>query len=114
MADTRVWNTCSNGATPSGATSACSQIPSIDVVYTDVWTDPVAAGRAKDAAFAYLYADVPTPKPANSQVRRARWRGLTSTRVKASSPLPSVKLVRCSRASTASSILSVLGFVTAL
>ncbi len=46
MADTRVWNTCSNGATPSGATSACSQIPSIDVIYADVWTDPVAAGRA--------------------------------------------------------------------
>ncbi len=66
MADTRAWNTCSDGATPSGAATACSQIPSIDVVYADVWTDPVAAGRAKDAAFGYLYADVPTPKPANS------------------------------------------------
>ena len=36
-----------------------------------------------------------------------------SRRGKANSPFPSVKLVRCSRASTASSILSVLGFMTA-
>jgi hypothetical protein len=74
MADTRVWNTCSNGGTPSGATTPCSQIPSIDVIYADVWTDPVAAGRAADASFSYLYADVPTPKPANGHC--AKWDGL--------------------------------------
>lgn len=71
MADTRAWNTCSNGATPSGATAACSQIPSIDVVYADVWTDAVAAGRAADTAFSYLYADIPTPKPDNSHCATA-------------------------------------------
>ncbi|MEO7387817.1 MAG: hypothetical protein ABIX37_12835 [Gammaproteobacteria bacterium] len=37
--------------------------PSIDVAYDDIWTDPVAAGRAKDASFAYRYADLTTPLP---------------------------------------------------
>jgi hypothetical protein len=66
MADTRAWSTCANGTTPSGATMPCSELPSIDVIYSDVWTDPVAAGRAADTAFSYLYTDVPTPKPSNS------------------------------------------------
>jgi Hydrazine synthase alpha subunit middle domain len=66
MADTRAWNTCSNGNTPSGATTACSQLPSIDVIYADVWTDPVAAGRAADMPFSYLYKDLFTPSPANA------------------------------------------------
>jgi hypothetical protein len=61
MAETRVWNTCQ-----SGATTVCSQIPSIDVIYSDVWTDPVAAGRAADTAFSYLYANLSTPSPANA------------------------------------------------
>ena len=30
---------------------------------TDVWTDPVAAGRAPDAPFSYDYADLETPAP---------------------------------------------------
>ena len=63
MADTRAWNTCQTGLP---ATIVCSQIPSADVIYADVWTDPVAAGRAADAGFAYLYADLSTPKPSNS------------------------------------------------
>jgi hypothetical protein len=58
MAETRVWNTCQ-----SGAKTVCSQIPSTDVIYTDVWTDPVAAGRAPDTAFSYLYANLTTPAP---------------------------------------------------
>jgi hypothetical protein len=37
--------------------------PSVNVVYDDVWTDPTSAGRAKDASFAYLYADLTTPSP---------------------------------------------------
>ncbi len=61
MAETRVSNTCQ-----TGSAAACSQIPSIDVIYADVWTDPVAAGRAADAAFSYLYSDLSTPKPSNS------------------------------------------------
>ncbi len=32
--------------------------PSVDLVYTDVWTSETAAGRPKDAAFAYRYADL--------------------------------------------------------
>jgi hypothetical protein len=57
MAETRVWNTCQTGAPAAG----CSQIPSTDVKYTDVWTDP--AVRAPDAAFSYLYANLTTPAP---------------------------------------------------
>ncbi|HWX32567.1 MAG TPA: hypothetical protein VNZ53_34690 [Steroidobacteraceae bacterium] len=68
MADTRAWNTCHTGSTD------CSEVPSIDVIYTDVWTDPVAAGRAADASFGYLYTGtntatqsaLSTPSPANS------------------------------------------------
>ncbi|HEY4174732.1 MAG TPA: hypothetical protein VGM42_17015, partial [Rhodopila sp.] len=63
MADTRAWNTCQAGL---AATIVCSQIPSADVIYTDAWTDPVAAGRPADAAFAYLYSDLSTLKPTNA------------------------------------------------
>ena len=60
MAETRVATTCQTGsATP------CSQIPSIDVHYTDVWTDAAAAGRPVDAPFSYLYSDLSTPSPEN-------------------------------------------------
>jgi hypothetical protein len=34
-----------------------------DVVYDDIWTDPVAAGRPADTAFAYRYTDLTTPIP---------------------------------------------------
>jgi Hydrazine synthase alpha subunit middle domain len=71
MADTRAWNTCQTGVPP---TVVCSQIPSIDVIYSDVWTDPVKAGRAADAAFSYLYANLSTPKPSNGHC--AIWDGL--------------------------------------
>lgn len=37
--------------------------PSMDVRFDDIWTDPVAAGRAPDASFAYVYADLQTPAP---------------------------------------------------
>lgn len=64
MADTRAWHTCANAVTPPGATTPCSELPSIDVIYSDVWTDP--AVRAPDAAFSYLYANLSTPSPANA------------------------------------------------
>lgn len=42
----------------------CQQVtPSVDIRYTDIWTDPVAAGRAKDADFSYQYTDLSTPAP---------------------------------------------------
>ncbi len=69
MADTRSWNTCQ-----SGAKTICSQVPSIDVLYSDVWTDPIAAGRAADKALSYLYTDLSTPKPTNGHC--APWDGL--------------------------------------
>jgi hypothetical protein len=64
MADTRAWNTCSNDLTPSGAATPCSELPTIDVIYSDVWTNP--AVRAPDAPFSYLYANLTTPKPSNA------------------------------------------------
>ena len=66
MADTRAWNTCANAVTPPGATTPCSELPTIDVIYSDVWTDPVTAGRPADKAFSYLYANLSTPSPANA------------------------------------------------
>ncbi|HHH36530.1 MAG TPA: hypothetical protein ENK48_06850 [Gammaproteobacteria bacterium] len=44
---------------------ATALTPSVDIVYDDVWTDETAAGRPKDAAFAYSYsgADFTTLPP---------------------------------------------------
>jgi hydrazine synthase alpha subunit-like protein len=64
MADTRAANTCAAALTPPGATTPCSELPTIDVIYSDVWTDP--AVRAPDKAFSYLYANLSTPSPANA------------------------------------------------
>jgi Hydrazine synthase alpha subunit middle domain len=61
MAETRVWNTCQ-----TGSAATCSQIPSIDVQYTDVWTDAAVAGRPADTSFSYLYSNLSTPKPSNT------------------------------------------------
>jgi hypothetical protein len=47
----------------SCATDCALITPSVDVIYEDIWTDPVAAGRAKDASFDYSYADLTTPLP---------------------------------------------------
>ena len=66
MAYTRAANTC---VTTPGSTLVCSEVPSIDVLYADVWTDPVAAGRAADASFSYLYSDLSTPSPANGHCK---------------------------------------------
>ncbi|HWJ34380.1 MAG TPA: hypothetical protein VNR70_03895 [Steroidobacteraceae bacterium] len=56
MAETRAWNTCQ-----TGATTVCSEVPSIDVIYADVWTNPTV--RAIDAPFSYLYSDLTTLSP---------------------------------------------------
>jgi hypothetical protein len=61
MAETRVWNTCQ-----TGSTTPCSQVPSIDVRYTDVWTDAPVAGRPIDGPISYLYSALSTPKPSNT------------------------------------------------
>ena len=59
MAQTRARITC---AVP-GLNRCSSMRPSVDIVYDDNWTDPVAAGRAKDASFAFRYTDLTTPVP---------------------------------------------------
>jgi len=41
--------------------------PTLDLVYEDVWTDPVAAGRPADVAFSYRYRDLETPAPASAE-----------------------------------------------
>jgi Hydrazine synthase alpha subunit middle domain/WD40-like Beta Propeller Repeat len=63
MADTLSANTCQTAAS---ATVACSQVPSIDVIYSDAWTDPNQAGRAPDTSFQYQYAALSTAKPNNA------------------------------------------------
>jgi hypothetical protein len=55
MAETRSRISCQ--------TDCAAQLPSVDVVYEDVWTDPATAGRAPDDPFAYRYADLETPAP---------------------------------------------------
>jgi hypothetical protein len=68
MAETRASNTC-----PTVTTATCSEIPSIDVHYTDVWTaDPVI--RAANKPISYLYSDLSAPSPANAHC--APWSGL--------------------------------------
>ena len=64
MADARAENTCAAGS--ATATSPCSETPAIDVIYSDVWTDPIAAGRPPDTPFAYQYANLSTAKPNNA------------------------------------------------
>lgn len=45
--------------------------PSVDIIFDDIWTDPVAAGRAADASFSYLYADLTTTAPVSAQCQTA-------------------------------------------
>jgi hypothetical protein len=47
-------------------TDCAAMEPTMDVIFSDVWTDETAAGRAKDADFAYRYADLTTPLPTAS------------------------------------------------
>jgi hypothetical protein len=56
MAEVRARISC-------GATNCSSLEPSVDVVYEDVWTDEVAAGRPPDTSFDYSYADLATAVP---------------------------------------------------
>lgn len=68
MAQTRARLTCALG----GLDKCKSMLPSVDVVYSDEWTDPVASGRAKDASFAYRYVDLLTPSPTSAECA-IRW-----------------------------------------
>jgi hypothetical protein len=55
MAETRSRISC--------ITDCAALDPSVDVIYDDVWTDEAAAGRPRDASFAYNYLDLDTPAP---------------------------------------------------
>lgn len=61
MAETRARVTCTDGAAPPGASVPCSEIPSVNVNYSDYWTDPVAAGRAPDASTSLSYGASTNP-----------------------------------------------------
>ena len=56
-------------------TDCAALTPSVDVVYDDIWTDPIASGRAPDASFAYRYAQLTTPAPASAACQTT-WSGL--------------------------------------
>jgi len=58
MAETRTRISCQ--------TNCAALSPSTNIVFSDVWTDPVAAGRAPDASFAYKYSDLDTLAPTSS------------------------------------------------
>jgi hypothetical protein len=54
--------------------------PSVDIRYQDVWTDEAAAGRMKDAAFQYLYADLDPGMTAPASVAcQSNWDTLCRT-----------------------------------
>jgi hypothetical protein len=58
MAETRTRNSCA-------ADTTCPALrPSVDVTYSDVWTDP--ARRAPDAGFEYRYANLTTDMPTSA------------------------------------------------
>ena len=44
-----------------------------DLVYDDYWTDPLLAGRAADASYAYRYADLDASVPAPTNAFCAPW-----------------------------------------
>ena len=52
MAEARARVTCATG---SGV--PCSEVPSVDVLYTDVWTDPAQATRGAPIQLSYLSLD---------------------------------------------------------
>jgi Tol biopolymer transport system component len=47
-------------------TDCAALLPSVDVIYDDVWTDPIAAGRPADSSFSYRYGQLTTPVPASA------------------------------------------------
>jgi hypothetical protein len=72
MAQTRARISCQ--------TDCASLRPSLDVSFEDVWTDPVAAGRAADSPYAYRYADLDTPAPTSADCQ-ATWRAQCRTTI---------------------------------
>ena len=68
MAQTRMRISCE--------TNCAALLPSVDIVFEDLWTD--ANVRPKDADFAYRYADLQTPAPTTANCQTA-WTSLCRT-----------------------------------
>ncbi len=56
-------------------TDCATLLPSVDVVFEDVWTDAATAGRSPDAPFAYRYSALATPAPTSLACQQA-WTSL--------------------------------------
>ena len=66
MAQTLALTTCtSNGTTPSGATTPCSQILNSDVIYDGIWTVGTTPPQP-DTPFSYTYALASPTPPTNA------------------------------------------------
>ncbi len=66
MAQTLALSTCtSDGKTPQGATTPCSQILNSDVVYDGIWTVGTTPPQP-DTAFSYTYANATPTPPTNA------------------------------------------------
>lgn len=66
MAEVRARVTCSN--------DNCSSLePSVNIIFDDVWTDEVAAGRLKDASFTWSYLDLTTQPPTSLTCLNQPW-----------------------------------------
>ena len=69
MAEVRMRESCNN--------SNCVALdPSMDLVYDDVWTDEVDAGRLRDQSFRDSYVDLTTPPPTSTTCITQPWSAL--------------------------------------
>ncbi len=76
MARARARTTCVAG-------TLCSQIPSVNLIYDDVWTDPIAVARPVDASVALTYGGatgLTSPAPTRSSCMTA-WNSTCRIRI---------------------------------
>jgi hypothetical protein len=66
MAEVRARISC-------GAGDCASLEPSMDIEFTDVWTDEVKSGRQADPSFTYSYVDLTTPPPTTVNCITQSW-----------------------------------------
>jgi len=57
----------------SCATDCSAIVPTVDIIYDDIWTDEAAAGRLKDVSFGYVYADLTAPTAPTSASCQTTW-----------------------------------------